>query len=189
MPGVDWTRYRGDNALRPTNGARTSFELRGGSDAIGSETNVAQFIASTKWIHSLANDGRILLRGTLGVTAVDDFSVLPPSMRFFTGGDNSIRGYKFESLGPTNANDQVIGGSRLAVASFEYERPVKPMWSVAFFVDVGNAFSDKRIDARKSAGIGARWLSPLGPIRIDIGVPVNDPEHGPRLHVSLGPDL
>jgi translocation and assembly module TamA len=57
------------------------------------------------------------------------------------------------------------------------------------FVDSGNAFNGKKIDARTGAGIGARWQSPLGPVRVDIGAPVNDPDHSPRLHVSLGPDL
>ena len=83
----------------------------------------------------------------------------------------------------------VIGGNRLAIASFEYEHPVRERWSVAFFVDAGNAFKDSDYDTRSSAGVGFRWQSPLGPIRVDVGFPLNGNDRGARLHVSLGADL
>jgi translocation and assembly module TamA len=110
-------------------------------------------------------------------------------VRFFAGGDSSVRGFDFESLGPVDAEGAVIGGSRLAVASIELERSIKPRWSLAVFVDSGNAFDQSGFDAHTGAGLGARWRSPLGPVRIDVAWPVNDPAHGARLHVSLGPDL
>ena len=86
-------------------------------------------------------------------------------------------------------NGEVIGGNRLIELSAEYEHEVKPKWSLAVFADGGNAFDESGLDMRTGAGIGARWRSPVGPVRIDVAWPVNDPEHGPRLHISLGPDL
>lgn len=189
MPGVNFTRLRGDDTLRPTRGSRLSFEVRGGDESLGSDTSFVQLIATTKWIRSFGGGGRVLLRGEAGSTEKDVFGELPPSVRFFAGGDNSVRGYGYESLGPVDANGEVIGGSRLLVASAEYEFPIKPKWSFALFVDSGNAFEGTSFDAKTSAGFGARWQSPLGPVRIDVGVPMNDPDHGPRLHVNLGPDL
>jgi translocation and assembly module TamA len=189
MPGVDWTRLRADRPLRPGRGSRTRFMVRGAGDSLGSDTSFVQATADVKWIWSLGNSGRILTRGQLGLTHEETFDELPPSVRFFAGGDQSIRGYDFESLGPEDAQGQVIGGTGLAVASFEYEQPVRGKWSVAFFIDSGNAFKDSTIDVKTSAGLGVRWQSPLGPIRLDIGVPVNDPLHDARLHVSIGPDL
>jgi translocation and assembly module TamA len=189
MPGVDWTRLRADRPLRPSKGSRIRFMVRGAGDSLGSDTSFVQGTADWKWIWSLANTGRIITRGQLGLTQEASFDELPPSVRFFAGGDQSIRGYDFESLGPEDATGQVVGGTGIAVASFEYEQPVRPKWSVAFFVDSGNAFKDSTIDAKTSAGVGVRWQSPLGPIRLDIGVPVNDPLHDARLHVSIGPDL
>jgi translocation and assembly module TamA len=189
MPGMNWTRLRADHTLRPTRGSKFEFEARGGADALGSDTDFVQLITSVRWITSFGGGKRVLLRGQFGATAEDRFEKLPPSVRFFAGGDNSVRGYEFQSLGPVDAAGQVIGGSRLAVVSAEVEFPVRPRWSVALFVDSGNAFNGKKIDARTGAGIGARWQSPLGPVRVDIGAPVNDPDHSPRLHVSLGPDL
>ena len=189
MPGVDWTRLRADAPLRPTKGSRVRFMLRGAGDSLGSDTSFVQGTAYWKWIWSLANSGRIITRGQLGLTHEENFDELPPSVRFFAGGDQSIRGYDFESLGPVDDTGQVVGGTGIAVASFEYEQPVRGKWSVAFFVDAGNAFKDSTLDAKQSAGMGVRWQSPLGPIRLDIGVPIDDPMHDARIHVSIGPDL
>jgi translocation and assembly module TamA len=189
MPGIDWTRLRADVPLRPTRGSRIRFMVRGAGDSLGSDTSFVQGTADWKWIWSLGNAGRVITRGQLGLTQEESFDELPPSVRFFAGGDQSIRGYDFESLGPMDDTGQVIGGTGVAVASFEYEQPVRPKWSVAFFIDAGNAFKDSTLDVKQSTGVGVRWQSPLGPIRLDIGVPIDDPMHDARLHVSIGPDL
>jgi len=189
IPGVDWRRIRGDDALRPDRGSRLDFEVRGADESLLSDTGFVQATAAAKWIRSTSQRGRVLLRGRFGVMADDQFDHLPPSIRFFAGGDNSIRGFDFESLGPVDAEGAVIGGSRLFEASVEYEHRLKDRWSVAAFTDSGNAFDSAGLDMRTGAGIGARWRSPLGPVRIDVAWPVSDVEHGPRLHISLGPDL
>jgi translocation and assembly module TamA len=188
MPGVDWTRIRADNEIRPTMGSRLSLELRGANDALVSDTSFVQAVAQGKWIWSLPRGRRILVRGQVGATAKRNFEELPASVRFFAGGDNSVRGYDFEALGPLDADGKVIGGSSLAVGSFELEQPLRERWSLAFFVDSGNAFEGSRIDAQTGAGIGGRWQSPLGPIRIDLAKAL-DGEREWRVHVSLGPDL
>ncbi len=189
MPGVDWTRIRADNEIRPQQGSRLSLELRAATDAVLSDTSFLQAIARGKWIWSLPRGGRFLVRGEVGVTARTDFDELPVSVRFFAGGDNSVRGYDFEALGPVDATGQVIGGSALATGSFEFEQPLTARWSMAFFVDSGNAFEGSRLDARTGAGLGGRWQSPLGPIRLDVAHPFDDDTTDWRLHVSLGPDL
>ena len=148
-----------------------------------------QLILHGKWIWSPSDQARVLFRSEIGAMYESDFAKLPPSVRFFAGGDNSIRGYDYNTLGPTDATGQVIGGSELAVASLEYEHKVRPHWSVAAFVDSGNAFDRGAFSAKTGAGIGARWLSPLGPIRVDIAHPFEDPRTSWRLHISLGPDL
>jgi len=189
MPGVDWTKLVADDTLRPSAGHRLNFELRGAADSLGSDTSFVQAAVSAKWIWSLPNAARILVRGELGTTWEDDFNKLPPSVRFFAGGDTSVRGYEYESLGPLNADGEVVGGSSLAVASVEYEHPVVSGWSVAAFVDSGNAFDGSDIDARTGAGVGFRWQSPLGPIRVDVAKPLDGDDRGARLHISFGPDL
>jgi translocation and assembly module TamA len=190
MPGIDWTRIRADNEIRPGRGSKLSLELRGANDNIVSDTSFAQAIAQGKWIWSTPRNQRFLVRGQVGATAKREFAELPASVRFFAGGDNSVRGYAFEALGPLGVDGNVIGGSSLATGSFEFEQPLRQRWSLAFFVDSGNAFEGSRIDTKTGAGIGGRWQSPLGPIRIDLARPLaDDAVDDWRFHVSLGPDL
>ena len=188
-PGISWLKVVADNSLRPRSGYRLGLELTGANDSLGSDATFAQAEASAKWITSFSNETRLLMRLRLGFTWHDEFDVLPPSVRFFAGGDNSIRGFDFESLGPVDEDGEVIGGDRLAVASIEYEAPFSASWSGAMFIDSGNAFTGSDFETRTGAGFGLRWQSPLGPIRFDIAWPVDDIEKDPRLHVSLGADL
>ena len=83
----------------------------------------------------------------------------------------------------------MVGGDRLLVGSVEYEHRLRQKWSFATFYDAGNAFHEHEFHAVAGFGIGARWLSPLGPIRIDVARPLDGLDHGLRLHISLGPDL
>lgn len=189
MPGVDWTRIRADNEIRPTIGSKLTFEVRGANDTLLSDTTFVQAIAQGTWIRSTRRGQRFLVRGHFGATAEREFEELPASVRFFAGGDNSVRGYSFEELGPVDSAGNVIGGSSLATGSFEFEQPLKDRWSLAFFVDSGNAFEGSRIDAKTSLGLGGRWQSPLGPIRIDLAQPLDDDADRWRIHVTLGPDL
>jgi translocation and assembly module TamA len=189
MPGVDWTRLHADNTIRANRGSKLELEARGAADAILSDSSFVQVILHGKWVWSASEEARILFRSELGAMYDSDFAKLPPSVRFFAGGDNSIRGYDYNTLGPVDATNQVIGGSRLAVASLEYEHKVRPHWSVAVFVDSGNAFDRGAFTPKTGAGIGARWLSPLGPIRVDVAHPFEDPTNSWRLHITLGPDL
>src|SRR5688572_15961926 len=189
MPGIGWTRIRADNEIRPTVGSKLAFEIRGAHDALVSDTTFVQATAVGKWIWSTQRGQRILVRGHAGATAEREFEELPASVRFFAGGDNSVRGYGFEELGPVDAEGNVIGGSSLATGSFEFEQPLRARWSLAFFVDSGNAYERSEMDAKTSVGLGGRWQSPLGPIRIDLALPLEDDHDDWRVHITLGPDL
>jgi translocation and assembly module TamA len=138
-------------------------------------------------------EARLIVRGRAGAILEDHvFDRVPLSLRFFAGGDNSVRGYDYESLGPRNALGELIGGNRVFEASVEYEHPLTESWSIATFVDAGNAFLGSDFKLRTGAGIGARWFTPIGPIRLDVAWPIDmapGEDAGPRLHISLGPDL
>jgi len=110
-------------------------------------------------------------------------------VRFFAGGDNSVRGYDFETIGPVDADGNVTGGNNLAVFSLEYDRLISKSWSLAAFVDTGSAFNDFDVDFKTGAGVGIRWYSPLGPIRVDVAHPLGESDRSTRLHITLGPDL
>ncbi len=87
-----------------------------------------------------------------------------------------------------NVNNEVVGGTHLLTGSLEYDFPIKNNWRSAFFVDGGNAFSDSEFDWKQSVGVGLRWLSPIGPIRLDLAHAMSD-EGGFRFHITMGPDL
>jgi translocation and assembly module TamA len=189
MPGLNWTRILADSPARPARGSKLELQTRLAADALGSDTTFVQVLARGKWVWSPTDKSRVLVRADVGATEERSFEELPPSVRFFAGGDNSVRGYEFEALGPVDADGEVVGGLSLAVGSIEYERTVRARWSVALFVDSGNAFEGSDFDAKTGVGLGARWQSPLGPIRVDLAHPLDDEDTSWRLHISLGPDL
>lgn len=187
--GVNFESATGREIGRTSSGQRINFDLRGSSDSLASDTSFLQFKATTKWIWSLSEKTRMIARGKFGATLKDELSELPVSVRFFTGGDHSVRGYDFESLGPVDENGAVIGGSHLLEASIEFDRMIVGNWSIAAFVDTGSAFSDFSPEFSTGVGLGIRWYSPIGPIRIDFAHPLDDPDRDFRLHLTLGPDL
>jgi translocation and assembly module TamA len=109
-------------------------------------------------------------------------------VRFFTGGDQSVRGFQYRELGDTNDLGDVVGGKHLFVGSIEYDYRITGAWSVAAFIDTGNSFRDfGNMALRESAGLGVRWLSPIGPIRFDIAKGLDS--DNVRFHITMGPDL
>ena len=190
VPGISWQNTEADDPLRPTRGWSAWLSLRGTHEALLSDTSFVQAHTRTQAIYGLPWGDRLLGRLELGATAVTDFDVLPPDYRFFAGGDTSIRGYAFESLGPRDRQELVVGGRYLAVSSLEYEHALTEKWSVAAFADAGNAFDDFDEGVKVGVGGGVRWQSPVGPLRVDVGFPLDeDSEDSFRIHVRFGPDL
>ncbi|WP_266183549.1 autotransporter assembly complex protein TamA [Dyella humicola] len=189
-PEMSLSRKSGDNPIFVRNGWSLILTARSTVGTLLSDASFSQVTADAKWINSFAGNNRLILRGSAGATWTNDFSDLPPQLRFFAGGDRSVRGYGFQSIGPENSYGRVIGGKNLLVASTEVEHYFTRTWGMATFVDAGNAFSGTDYKPEIGAGLGVRWLSPVGMIRVDLGVPVhNSTDHGVELHVVIGPDL
>jgi translocation and assembly module TamA len=185
------TRRRLNDRLEPRKGYVLDFGLRLASEALVSDTDLAQTWGRITWLIPQGEKARIKVRGEVGAMSVGDFNALPPDLRFFAGGDRSIRGFDYHEIGETNANGLIIGGEYLAVASGEYEYYFKEDWGAAVFVDAGDAFTGS-FGVNVGAGVGLRWRSPLGPIRLDVAFPVHTDlpiEEGWRVHVQLGPDI
>jgi translocation and assembly module TamA len=187
MFGSSWARTTSIDTPRPLLGYSLRFDLRGGTKYLLSDNNVLQAILRGRQILPLGPRFRLIGRMQAGWTWQDDFSDLPPSIRFFAGGDNSVRGYGYETLGPED-DGEVVGGRRLLTGSLEIDALVRPNWSVAAFVDSGSAFDDKP-EFSTGVGLGVRWYSPLGPLRFDLAHPLDDPDATVRVHITLGPDL
>jgi translocation and assembly module TamA len=138
-----------------------------------------------------SDHSRVILGARLGAMAVGDFDELPPELRFFAGGDRSIRGFDYQAIGELNERGEVVGGQYLVIASAEYEYylPKRENWGAAVFTDAGDAFTH---DFREnvSVGVGLRWRSPIGMVRVDVATPVVSRfDDGVRLHITIGPDL
>lgn len=191
IPGIRWNRRVVDNELYPEQGLDLSFETRGATEALVSDTSFIRTSLHGHYLQAFAFGFRSFVRGDLGAMWVDRFRSLPPSERFFAGGDNSIRGYDFEDLGPVNNFGKVIGGRYLGIISFELEKHLTGDWGVAGFVDTGNAFGGPGINTglKTGVGLGLRWRSPVGPVRIDLAHPLDDDDTLIRFHVRIGPDL
>ena len=190
-PGIGYAFVEEDYPPRPLEGHRSSIQTRGAVEGLVSDTSFAQVFGDTKWVFGLWSGGRLLTRADAGFTLIDELDTLPPSVRFFAGGDMSVRGYGYKSLGPTDPAGSVIGGQNLLVGSIEFDQQFAEEWSVAAFIDSGNAY-DRLSDFNPATSVGAgiRWYSPLGPIRFDIAFPLEDdaPDEY-RFHIYLGPDL
>ena len=182
-----WGEWKiSDDANTPRRALGLVVEARGGSAALGSDVDFLQLRAEGRWIRGFGADNRVLLRGELGTTVVDDFTELPPSLRFYAGGDHSVRGYGYKEIGTVDGD--LFGGKHLVVASAEFEHMFTPVWGAAVFVDAGDAF-DTGFDAHVGVGAGLRWRSPVGPVRVDVARDVSEDKPGLRLHISVGPDL
>jgi len=189
-PEITLARKSGDNPTFVRNGWSLTLTARSTAGTLLSDASFSQVMGDAKWIRSFWGNNRLILRGTAGKIWTNNFSDLPPQLRFFAGGDRSVRGYDFESIGPRNQYNRVIGGEGLLVGSTEVEHYFTKNWGMAAFVDAGNAFTGTNYSPRVGTGLGIRWLSPVGMIRADVAVPVGDKnKHGIHLHVVIGPDL
>ncbi len=171
-------------------GLRFWLNLQTSTQDLYSDTSFFRAVSGVKYLTPLAEDHSILARLEVGALLSDDFNQVPSSKRFFTGGDQTVRGYEFESLSPRNADGDLIGGDRLNVASLEYRWRIKPKWFLATFVDTGRAYHSTDDDFRTGAGLGVRWVSPIGQVSVSLAVPVNDSEYdGFQIHISMGPSI
>lgn len=183
------TRKAADDRYFPAAGYSLLYGLRFAYESLLSDTSFAQARAEAKWLKKLGEDGRVIVRAAVGAMTVDNFDALPPELRFFAGGDRSIRGFDYQQIGETDAEGGVIGGEYLLVGSGEYEHFFLDNWGAAVFVDGGDAFKSN-FDANVGAGVGLRWKSPIGLVRVDIARPVvSDLDDSWRVHLVIGPDL
>lgn len=188
IPGVSWERTRSDSRIFPSSGMRTRLDLQGAAKGLLSNTSFVQVRASAKAIRSLGSRLRGIVRMEVGRDFTRTFRELPPTLRFFTGGDQSVRGFGYLSLGPREGKSS-IGGANLIVGSLEADYRLMPRWAIALFTDAGNALADFRLTLEQSVGAGVRWISPIGVVRVDGAFAVSRPGTPLRFHFSIGPDL
>ncbi|MGB3211697.1 MAG: autotransporter assembly complex family protein [Desulforhopalus sp.] len=175
-----------DDIVNTQKGLQASLGILGGLDGLVSDVSFLQATVNSKVIISPFEDWRLIGRGTFGATLVDSIDSLPPSLRFYTGGDSTVRGYSFRSIGPKDSSGAVVGGRYLLVGSVELERVVAENWSLATFWDVGTATDDLSIDFSQGAGAGVRYRLPFGQIRLDLASGFSEDGSPVRVHLTVG---
>jgi translocation and assembly module TamA len=189
MPGVSYSYLRSDNRIDPHNGYRLQFDTKVAKEGLGSDTNLLYGTVLLKGLTTAWDNHRFLGRVQFGGSATNGYKKIPPSLRFFAGGDQSVRGYDYQSLSPKNSDGDRIGGRYMVAGSVEYQYAIAEKWRLATFVDQGNSFDKLELPNLKTGvGVGVRWVSPVGPIRLDLAHALDD-EGGIRLHFSMGPEL
>ena len=183
-----------------TEGHRERAWIFTSSKFIGSDRDFSQVYGSTRRSYLAGDRWKFILRAEAGYTdaKVSEFEIdidgnplplsvteLPNFYRFRTGGSSSVRGYGFEEL-----DDNQIGSNNILVASAEVEMKFLGSWSAAAFVDIGNAFNDwSNPQLKRGVGVGLRWYSIAGPIRIDVAQALDLIDKPWRIHFTIGTPL
>ncbi|RKG33999.1 autotransporter assembly complex protein TamA [Acinetobacter tianfuensis] len=189
--GYEISRTDSDKRVNPSKGFKQTYKIEFGSESLLSDADMAIVNAGWRFIYSLGeNDNHQFVgRSDLGYIFTEDFDKVPYNLRYFTGGDQTIRGFDYKSLA-AEEDGYKIGGQALAVGSLEYNYQFKEGWRAAVFTDFGNAYDkDFNTETEYGAGLGIRWASPIGPIRIDVAAGLSDENTPIRLHFFIGSQL
>jgi translocation and assembly module TamA len=189
VPEGTWTRIRADDAVFTKNGDRLTLNARGANRGLVSDVSFLQVRGDAKLIHSFSDRTRGLARIEAGATRTGEFRHLPPTLRFFAGGTNSVRGYSYNSLGSRDELGHVIGGRYLLTGSLEMNQFFLPRWGAAVFLDAGDAMNSWTTTVKRGAGFGLRFLSPAGLVRADLAWGLDRRGTPLQVHLAMGSEL
>jgi translocation and assembly module TamA len=207
VPGIDFASVPKGYLGEPIFQHPFFAEIRGSNAAIGSDANFIQAHIQAEHVFQIYPKWHLLLRDEVGATFVSNFDRLPAIMRFFAGGDNSVRGFAFDELSPIDAvckgspvilpstgkcADQIgtirDGGKDLITGTVEVIRDLPHNFGIATFFDYGNAFNHFGDPLQYAAGVGFRLRLPVVTLGVDIAQPLST-NAGPRLHINFSPKL
>ncbi len=191
LPGLRFSDDRYDNLIRPHQGFRYAVELRGTHQLLGSDTALVQVLAEASHLLPLPWRFSLHTRAQGGATLLNDpIRDIPPSLRFFTGGDQSVRGYSYKSLGPRDASGKVVGGTQLFTSSVALQRAFFSDWAVSLFYDVGNSFNSySNVRLFQGAGIGLHYYSAIGALNLSLARPLGVDNPSIHVHFTVGFEL
>jgi translocation and assembly module TamA len=179
-----WTLRRVDDLLRPKDGYLLNLQLGGATQELLSTRSFVRSYARGLYILPLGRRDRVHLRAEAGAVWAEARDGIPNEFLFRAGGDQSIRGYAYQSLG-VNLKGAVIGGRYIADGTVEYQHDFTSSWGGAVFIDGGNAVdSIPNYRAVYGYGFGVRWFSPAGSLNFDIARASEDGKL--RFHFTLG---
>ncbi len=184
IPGYSWTQRNVDDAFFPTRGYVVNWQISGAKRGLLSDRDFIRGYGKLTGYYPLSERDNLMFRGELGAVVARVRQDIPTDVLFRAGGDQSIRGYAYQSLGVRQGN-AIVGGRSLAVATAEYTHWFSSKWGSAIFYDVGNALDSwKSTKAVEGYGLGARWKSPVGPLNLDLAY--GREVKKTRIHFSVG---
>ncbi|AOT09491.1 autotransporter assembly complex protein TamA [Pseudoalteromonas luteoviolacea] len=189
LPGVSYARKRSKGGMTPSWGSEQLLTLEVAHESVISSTSLAKIHWKQAWLRTYKARHLALLRAELGALVAKEFDKTPLNMRFFAGGDQSIRGFAFQSISPRGPQGERLGAKYLVAASAEYNYQFLPNWRAAIFVDAGTATNDFEEKWSVGAGFGFRYLTPFGPVRVDHAWGLSKPSKSTRLSIVIGPEI
>lgn len=200
LPGITISHKRREGPLvNPTQGFSQFYTVEATSSQMGSSVDMTRLYANWIYVMPLGERHRLVARAEAGAAVLGDGQRddLAPSLSFFAGGSQSIRGFAHQSIGNEvdllsrdgQEREFVLGGNRLAVASLEYQYPFLENWRGAVFVDGGDAFDEGEFVANYAAGFGVHYMTPVGAIKLELARSISEDNPGWRLHVNIGAEF
>ena len=191
-------KYQG-SLVDPSGGFSQLYTLEGGNASLGSDIDLVRMTAELRYIATPWQRHRFVGRAELGAVEISsgDRSNLAPSLSFFAGGSQSIRGYAYQSIGHDeyvqradgSTKKLVVGGDRLVVGSLEYQYYFTDTWRGALYVDGGDAFDEGDFDARVGAGFGIHYITPVGAFRVELANSVSEDDPSWYFHLTIGAEF
>ncbi len=200
LPGLTFSHKRREGSMvDPSGGFSQLYRLEGGSEEIGSDIDLLRVYSQFHFVATFAARHRLVTRAEIGAIFIqqDDRQDLAPSLGFFAGGSQSIRGFGYQSLGNevqlvTRAGDLntlTIGGDRLLTGSLEYQYYLNDSWRGAVFIDAGDAFDEGEFDLNYGAGFGLHYLTPVGAIKFELANSLSEDDPSWRVHINIGAEF
>ena len=192
-----WTARYFDNNLSPASGYGLAFEAGAGTTLTPQRSPFGRLTGRWLYLQPIGKRdedtlrfSRLQIKVNAGAVMAKKDVDLPTTIMFLTGGDNTVRGYGYQTIGARTDNSRVIAGRYMAMGSVEYQRPItikgnSQDFEHATFIDAGTVGDEvNHMYMRVGVGTGIRWKSPVGPIQADIAYGIQEKQL--RLHFRLG---
>lgn len=189
MPGISYAKKETKGGTTPFWGEQWLISAEFGLEDAFSTTNIIRVQFQNAWLRTYMNKHLLFLKANVGAMYVDDINNVPLSLRFYAGGDQSVRGFAYESISPEDEEGRLIGGKYLLSGTVEYNYQFAQSWRLALFIDSGTATNDFSDRVEVGAGFGFRYLTPVGPVRVDHAWGLTKESKSTRLSITIGPEI
>jgi len=180
------------NPINPRGGNYHTVDLEWAANALGSESNFVKMFGRSYWYWELPNDAVFVAAARAGLAVPFGDSIVPLPERFFAGGSTTLRGFGRNRAGSTDEDGNPLGGNVLLIGNLEYRFPIRGDLGAVIFTDIGSVFDDLEhvsvSGIRETLGVGVRYDSPIGPLRLDWGylLDARTGEDSSRFHFAIG---